>query len=269
MQKDWASHSKATQPSSTPNLLCAEGTDWFRVSNTWPGIWRWESSVPSVCPPSLLFNYLAILAWYLLCMHWCPPLSISVMILVVLSIENYPKFMSHMNKTVATAQLSWLWAWFEKKRTDPQQRKGWSHTTLGISRQYNGYATNTCVDPGPKRSRLTAFSSILLLLILLLPSDSFYLSTNKTAPMHHFLLCYHYNCKTKAGPSANTFYGTLSKPVYLHGQETHPWSHLAVDHVLQPDQPSKICPLLQQWHNYLGITNSSVTGLDRMEYLVL
>lgn len=64
-------------------------------------------------------------------------------------------------------------------------------------------------------------SSILLLLILLLPSDSFYFSTNETVPMHHFLLHYHYNCKTNAGPSANTFYGTLSKPVYLHGQETH------------------------------------------------
>lgn len=71
-QKDWGSHSKATQPSSTPNLLCVEGMDWSRVSNTWPGIWRWESSVPSARPPSLLFNYLAILAWCLLCMHWCP-----------------------------------------------------------------------------------------------------------------------------------------------------------------------------------------------------
>lgn len=98
-------------------------------------------------------------------------------------------------------------------------------------------------------------------------------STNETTPMHYFQLYYHYNCKTKAGPSANTFYDTLSKPVYLHGQETHQWSHLAVDHVPQYWPAKQDMPTAATAAQLFGDNQllCDWTGglFHRMEYLVL
>lgn len=176
---------------------------------------------------------------------------------------NYPKFMSHMNKKIVTARLSWRWAWIEKERTDPQQRNGCSHTTLGISRQYNVYATNTLLL---SLIHFT-FSDITVAFRFLL------FSTNETTPMHHSQLHHHYNCKTKAGPSANAFYDTLSKPVYLHGQETHQCSPLVVDHVPQywpakQDMPTTAIVAQLSGDNQL-LCDWTGGLFHRMEYLIL
>lgn len=82
MQKDWGSHSKATQPSSTPNLLCVEGrTDLVFLTpdlESDAGRARFPQHAHHLCCLTTWPSLLGVFSVY-----WCPsPQYFSVMILV-------------------------------------------------------------------------------------------------------------------------------------------------------------------------------------------